>query len=144
MANVQESIETIGARQRQRCRLLELPAELRMQIWEYSISGHHVAFYDQEGRLAYGVMDDVHMSTPGILLPDSLDNMDNDAFIDIDKHTSEVHRSALSGKNTCFSQRLLPRKVQLTALLKTCHLMCVYILDNPVVYTSTQRSSYAI
>jgi hypothetical protein len=68
-----------------------------MHLWEYVISGHHIVLCDQEGLLAYGVMDEVHMRRPGMLLSDSMD--DNESLKEIEKDIKEVVVSSFRKKD---------------------------------------------
>lgn len=100
---------------RPECRLLSLPVELRILIWENVITGNHIGLYRDNGRLTHVLLDHSNTRTPGELLaitPESIRN--------------EVARLTeySDGVSSC-----PPRgtKAKLSPLLKTCRTMLVRI-----------------
>lgn len=47
-----------------RGRLLSLPAELRLMIWEYTFGGNCIALYRNEGRLVHTLLDESNSQEP--------------------------------------------------------------------------------
>jgi hypothetical protein len=104
--------------------LLGLPYELRMYIWNYTITGHRVALYRERGpdqwrgRLTYGILDESHTRTPGRIVPLSVYTI-YEMAAEIFDAPSRLNHDYIWDKNA--PPRM--KKIHLAALLKTCRLM---------------------
>ncbi|KAF2736425.1 hypothetical protein EJ04DRAFT_511087 [Polyplosphaeria fusca] len=94
------------------CRLLSLPAELRILIWEYALGGHDILLFRTGKSLTHGVLLPPGLEKSGKLLPLS---------------STTVRNQVLQLNEATGSNFLLhpapPPKLPLSALLKTCRVI---------------------
>ena len=92
--------------------LLELPAKIRLIIWEFALGGLEIALFRDNGHIIHILLDNTNTKEPGRLLP----------IIPAGLNIEGVDQAVVT--RTELPEYLPSRKrTELSALLKTCHLM---------------------
>lgn len=93
-----------------RSKLLSLPPEIRLLIWEYTVGGNFIAIYFLDGYLAHGLLDETNTLLPGKDVPLRYDTMmDMLSHLPGDPYENDI--------------RPRPRRHNFLSLFRTCRLM---------------------
>ena len=100
-----------GASYQPKSRLLNLPAEIRLLIWELAFGGNLVAIYfNKKGRVAHSLVDDTNCRITHEDLP-----------VDIASIRHAVHMPGTASQISEWSPH--PNKLEVMAALRTCRTM---------------------